>query len=147
MDEERAFAGHLRDFFAGQAGRLTTLAGKASEIKNECVKTGFSMRIADIRNPILLGERRLSIPASLVQNKRARSGTGLFVYLKNSGGLGRNRTTDTRIFNPLLYQLSYRALYAKTRGSTEHRVLCAARDYTVPRRPLDRSTPSCFNLR
>jgi hypothetical protein len=27
-----------------------------------------------------------------------------------SGGLGRNRTTDTRIFNPLLYQLSYRAV-------------------------------------
>ena|GEM_PF-5631475 len=27
----------------------------------------------------------------------------------NPGGLGRNRTTDTRIFNPLLYQLSYRA--------------------------------------
>ena len=27
----------------------------------------------------------------------------------NSGGLGRNRTTDTRIFNPLLYRLSYRA--------------------------------------
>ncbi len=27
----------------------------------------------------------------------------------NSGGLGRNRTIDTRIFNPLLYQLSYRA--------------------------------------
>ena len=25
------------------------------------------------------------------------------------GGQGRNRTTDTRIFNPLLYQLSYRA--------------------------------------
>lgn len=25
------------------------------------------------------------------------------------GGLGRNRTNDTRIFNPLLYQLSYRA--------------------------------------
>ena len=27
----------------------------------------------------------------------------------NAGGLGRNRTTDTRIFNPLLYQLSYQA--------------------------------------
>ena len=26
-----------------------------------------------------------------------------------SGGLGRNRTTDTRIFNPLLYRLSYQA--------------------------------------
>jgi hypothetical protein len=29
--------------------------------------------------------------------------------LDTAGGLGRNRTTDTRIFNPLLYQLSYRA--------------------------------------
>ena len=27
----------------------------------------------------------------------------------DAGGLGRNRTTDTRIFNPLLYQLSYQA--------------------------------------
>ena len=26
------------------------------------------------------------------------------------GGQGRNRTTDTRIFNPLLYQLSYLAV-------------------------------------
>jgi hypothetical protein len=26
------------------------------------------------------------------------------------GGQGRNRTTDTRIFNPLLYQLSYLAI-------------------------------------
>ena len=25
------------------------------------------------------------------------------------GGQGRNRTTDTRIFNPLLYRLSYQA--------------------------------------
>ena len=25
------------------------------------------------------------------------------------GGLGQNRTADTRIFNPLLYRLSYRA--------------------------------------
>ena len=36
---------------------------------------------------------------------------GLFWdYLeRKDGGLGRNRTTDTRIFNPLLYRLSYRA--------------------------------------
>ncbi len=31
--------------------------------------------------------------------------------LSCSGGLGRNRTTDTRIFNPLLYQLSYQAVF------------------------------------
>ena len=33
------------------------------------------------------------------------------------GGPGRNRTTDTRIFNPLLYRLSYQAKtrkYSKT---------------------------------
>ena len=29
------------------------------------------------------------------------------------GGPGRNRTTDTRIFNPLLYQLSYQAKSAQ----------------------------------
>ena len=29
--------------------------------------------------------------------------------LKFNGGQGRNRTTDTRIFSPLLYQLSYLA--------------------------------------
>ena len=28
----------------------------------------------------------------------------------NHGGSGRNRTADTRIFNPLLYRLSYRAI-------------------------------------
>ena len=33
----------------------------------------------------------------------------------NTGGLGRNRTTDTRIFNPLLYQLSYRAMVCSLR--------------------------------
>ena len=31
--------------------------------------------------------------------------------MKSGGGLGRNRTTDTRIFNPLLYQLSYQAIF------------------------------------
>ena len=29
---------------------------------------------------------------------------------QQNGGLGRNRTTDTRIFNPLLYRLSYQAI-------------------------------------
>ncbi len=32
----------------------------------------------------------------------------------NFGGPGRNRTTDTRIFNPLLYRLSYQAMLYKT---------------------------------
>ena len=31
-------------------------------------------------------------------------------FFKTPGGLGRNRTTDTRIFSPLLYRLSYRAM-------------------------------------
>ena len=40
-----------------------------------------------------------------------RKTVALKVVLRyRSGGLGRNRTTDTRIFNPLLYRLSYRAV-------------------------------------
>jgi hypothetical protein len=35
---------------------------------------------------------------------------------RKNGAQGRNRTTDTRIFNPLLYQLSYLG------GGTEQRL-------------------------
>ena len=35
------------------------------------------------------------------------------------GGQGRNRTTDTRIFSPLLYRLSYLAMCEKVRPSVE----------------------------
>ena len=44
----------------------------------------------------------------IVRNKKANHRGWLFCKM-NLGGLGRNRTTDTRIFNPLLYRLSYRA--------------------------------------
>ena len=54
---------------------------------------------------------------------------------ENSGGLGRNRTTDTRIFNPLLYQLSYRAVSLQLYQAAELRL------------PRERSTPSCLSLR
>ena len=40
-----------------------------------------------------------------IAQKKTPAGSGRFV----SGGPGRNRTTDTRIFNPLLYRLSYQA--------------------------------------
>ncbi len=33
-----------------------------------------------------------------------------------NGGQGRNRTTDTRIFSPLLYQLSYLAMLGRPGG-------------------------------
>ena len=34
---------------------------------------------------------------------------------KKDGGSGRNRTADTRIFSPLLYQLSYRAIQIESK--------------------------------
>ena len=37
-----------------------------------------------------------------------------FVIREISGGEGRNRTDDTRIFSPLLYQLSYHAILTAT---------------------------------
>ena len=42
------------------------------------------------------------------------------------GGLGRNRTTDTRIFNPLLYRLSYRAFESAEYSSYTRRLHRAA---------------------
>ncbi len=65
------------------------------------------------------------------------------------GGLGRNRTTDTRIFNPLLYQLSYQAMLRLLRAVRPGK----ARDYSTAAaayklrlaRPM--STPSCLSLR
>ena len=35
------------------------------------------------------------------------SRTWVNLHHKQNGGSGRNRTSDTRIFSPLLYQLSY----------------------------------------
>src|SRR3954463_15768957 len=37
-------------------------------------------------------------------------------FARNGGGQGRNRTSDTRIFSPLLYQLSYLAFGTATAG-------------------------------
>ena len=45
------------------------------------------------------------------------------------GAQGRNRTTDTRIFSPLLYRLSYLGLVLS----------CCARNYFVKRQDLSRS--------
>ena len=62
----------------------------------------------------------------------------------NTGGLGRNRTTDTRIFNPLLYRLSYRA------RAVEYSSIFAASEAPAQaplRLPRVRSTPSCLSLR
>jgi hypothetical protein len=56
----------------------------------------------------------VAIARSLTRKRNARAkqkaqSQGLGFLLETFGGLGRNRTIDTRIFNPLLYQLSYRA--------------------------------------
>src|SRR5262245_6462535 len=53
------------------------------------------------------------------------------------GGQGRNRTTDTRIFNPLLYQLSYLAfvlLTETTHGRSAKSATIAQRSPVTPRR-------------
>ncbi len=48
-----------------------------------------------------------------------------------SGGQGRNRTTDTRIFSPLLYQLSYLAILGLSSSGRGFSVLA----YLVASRP------------
>ena len=41
-------------------------------------------------------------------------------YSVTHGASGRNRTNDTRIFNPLLYQLSYKGKYGDLDGARTH---------------------------
>ena len=47
----------------------------------------------------------------LIRHKKAPNNRGFLT----DGAQGRNRTTDTRIFNPLLYQLSYLGITARSR--------------------------------
>src|SRR5260370_40223880 len=69
-----------------------------------------------------------------------------FLGWDTAGGLGRNRTTDTRVFNPLLYQLGYRATkkceYSKGLFTAQ---VPFAQNYSPLLLP--RSTPSCLSLR
>ena len=46
---------------------------------------------------------------TLRRTRKRKSPSRWMGFCEKFGGLGRNRTIDTRIFNPLLYQLSYRA--------------------------------------
>ncbi len=41
-------------------------------------------------------------------------------YIRIFGASGRNRTNDTRIFSPLLYQLSYRGIQRTLLNSPEN---------------------------
>ena len=76
------------------------------------------------------------------------------------GGLDWNRTSDTRIFNPLLYQLSYRAWQTKiipdlggalTAKSTLSELIqwkqTAEACTQLLRLLRDTSTPNCLSLR
>ena len=45
--------------------------------------------------------------------------TGSFYPIDKYGGQGRNRTTDTGIFSPLLYRLSYLAIFKGRQTRTE----------------------------
>ena len=55
-------------------------------------------------------KRQLALIQAITQEPK------LYRALWEIGGQGRNRTTDTRIFSPLLYQLSYLAKYACRRA-------------------------------
>ncbi len=55
----------------------------------------------------------------------------LMYVIEKNGGQGRNRTTDTRIFSPLLYQLSYLAFHGLASSGRGFSVLA----YPVAARP------------
>ncbi len=55
-----------------------------------------------VRRPIM------TMPRRRINKKKRLS----FVRISSVSGTTRNRTGDTRIFSPLLYQLSYGTIYA-----------------------------------
>ena len=80
--------------------------------KNKNLSRGDRIRTCDIQLPKLaLYQAELRPGGKICQNLG-----------KKNGGSGRDRTADTRIFNPLLYQLSYRATCAARllRGAGEY---------------------------
>jgi len=61
-----------------------------------------------MRREALASQGTLGETFTLRQNLQELEGIG--------GGSSRDRTSDTRIFNPLLYQLSYRAIHSLAGG-------------------------------
>ena len=49
----------------------------------------------------------------------------MFERIEGNGAQGRNRTSDTRIFSPLLYQLSYLGIFRRTEASNVGSSKCA----------------------
>ena len=94
LDQTNAAGEVLADFLRTETRKESNLAGRWA---------------LSGRRDMACGTRKIGrIPAQCGEStdvkKPNREGLGF-----ESGGLGRNRTIDTRIFNPLLYQLSYRA--------------------------------------
>ena len=54
---------------------------------------------------------------ALYQMSYTRIGFPPQIALRGNGASGRNRTNDTRIFSPLLYQLSYRGKCGDAEGT------------------------------
>lgn len=66
---------------------------------------------------VLMAQAEKTKKAATLESVAANSAKRYF------GGPGRNRTTDTRIFNPLLYRLSYQA---KTQDYSKEKKYCKA---------------------
>ena len=87
----------------------------------------LTLELTDFPNRVT---QRLHGAAKKPENKKelqAEARNSLY-FLRVLGGPGRNRTTDTRIFNPLLYRLSYQAKrreYSKSIGICKGPRRCA----------------------
>jgi hypothetical protein len=83
------------------------------------------------------GNQRSKVRKPGVEQSEPKTAAGRITQGFGSGGQGRNRTADTGIFNPLLYQLSYLAMYPALRpmGPSERGMIAAAAGLGNARRP------------
>ena len=73
------------------------------------IRTLIAQQKADARKPVPRSAASGLAWTTAKQTGKEKAQT-LRIWALIFGGLGRDRTADTRIFNPLLYQLSYRAI-------------------------------------
>ena len=99
--------------------RLTNLHKKLARKPLLSPQTADLHKLANIKIDYTVNSRgfpKAQADSKLSSSKRKKTAQESRLYRINFGGQGRGRTADTRIFSPLLYQLSYLAAHASNLG-------------------------------
>ena len=81
------------------------------------IRNNVHYRYENSSHPLFVGVRRTSALKKMSKRQKTEKKSESSPISEIEGGQGRDRTGDTRIFSPLLYQLSYLAPCVKMVGA------------------------------